>query len=85
MLSHRQAALVVKMVFDRMAEALVREEKIEIRGFGSFHVKSYRAYEGRNPRNGDIITVPEKRLPVFKTGKELAARLQHSLPKDEPE
>ena len=65
----------VNLVFDSMTEALVRNERIEIRGFGSFASKHYGARQGRNPRTGETISVPEKRLPTFKVGKELKERV----------
>lgn len=66
-----RAELVVNCVFDTMTEALQRGEGIEIRGFGSFTVRPYKAYTGRNPRTGQAVQVPAKRLPFFKVGKEL--------------
>ncbi len=66
-----RAELVVNCVFDTMTEALQRGEGIEIRGFGSFTVRPYKAYTGRNPRTGRTVNVPAKRLPFFKVGKEL--------------
>ena len=66
-----RAELVVNCVFDTMTEALQRGEGIEIRGFGSFTVRPYKAYTGRNPRTGQPVDVPSKRLPFFKVGKEL--------------
>ncbi len=66
-----RAEQVVNCVFDAMTAALERGEGIEIRGFGSFTVREYKAYNGRNPRTGRPVPVPEKRLPFFKVGKEL--------------
>jgi integration host factor subunit beta len=66
-----RAEQVVNCVFDAMTESLERGEGIEIRGFGSFTVRQYKAYNGRNPRTGRPVPVPEKRLPFFKVGKEL--------------
>ena len=66
---------VVDIIFDSMKEALVEGNKVEIRGFGSFKVKDYEGYEGRNPRTGEIINVPSKKLPFFKVGKDLKERL----------
>jgi len=66
-----RAEQVVNCVFDAMATALRRGEGIEIRGFGSFTVRPYKAYTGRNPRTGQSVSVPSKRLPFFKVGKEL--------------
>jgi integration host factor subunit beta len=66
-----RAEQVVNCVFDSMTTALEKGEGIEIRGFGSFTVRHYRAYNGRNPRTGRPVPVPPKRLPFFKVGKEL--------------
>ncbi len=66
-----RAEQVVNCVFDAMTASLERGEGIEIRGFGSFTVREYKAYNGRNPRTGRPVPVPEKRLPFFKVGKEL--------------
>ena len=66
-----KAETVVNTIFDSMVEALLRDDRIEIRGFGSFVNRQYGAYQGRNPRTGEIINVGEKKLPFFKVGKEL--------------
>jgi integration host factor subunit beta len=66
-----RAELVVNCVFDAMTSALERGEGIEIRGYGSFTVRNYKPYDGRNPRTGNQVAVPSKRLPFFKVGKEL--------------
>jgi integration host factor subunit beta len=70
-LTKARAELVVNCVFDAMTESLQRGEGIEIRGFGSFTVRPRKPYSGRNPRTGQPIPVPAKRLPFFKVGKEL--------------
>ena len=70
-LTKGKAELVVGTIFGAMTEAMVRGEGIEIRGFGSFTVRQYKAYEGRNPRTGGSVHVKPKRLPFFKVGKEL--------------
>jgi integration host factor subunit beta len=70
-LTKARAELVVNCVFDSMTEALQKGEGIEIRGFGSFTVRPYKAYSGRNPRTGEAVPVPPKRLPFFKVGKDL--------------
>lgn len=70
-LTKARAELVVNCVFDAMTGALEQGEGIEIRGFGSFTVRNYEPYSGRNPRTGEAVPVPEKRLPFFKVGKEL--------------
>jgi integration host factor subunit beta len=72
----RKTEEIVDMVFNTMAKALVRGERIEIRGFGSFTVKEYEGYTGRNPKSGEKISVGSKRLPFFKTGKELRDTLK---------
>jgi integration host factor subunit beta len=66
-----RAEQVVNCVFNAMTSALEQGEGIEIRGFGSFTVREYKSYSGRNPRTGKPVPVPEKRLPFFKVGKEL--------------
>ncbi len=71
----KKSEMVVNLIFDSMSQALARGERIEIRGFGSLVNKSYGAYAGRNPRTGEVIQVPEKRLPFFKVGKELRERV----------
>lgn len=70
-LQHKQAETVVNLVFDMMCEALRKDDRIEIRGFGSFVNRSYGAYQGRNPKTGQVVQVPPKRVPFFKVGKEL--------------
>ena len=70
-----RAELLVGHIFDSMVEALQRGEGIEIRGFGSFSIRTYREYEGRNPRTGEAVHVGPKRLAFFKVGKELRERV----------
>ncbi len=70
-----RSELVLDTVFDCLGKALCREERIEIRGFGSFELRHYRARHGRNPRTGAAVEVKPKRLPYFKVGKELRARV----------
>lgn len=74
-LTYKKAEQIVNLVFDSMAEALIENDRIEIRGFGSFMVKDYKAYMGRNPKTGEIIEVRPKKLPFFKVGKELRERV----------
>jgi integration host factor subunit beta len=71
----KNAANVVNVVFDSMADSLAKGDRVEIRGFGSFKVKSYNSYKGRNPKTGEIIQVREKKLPYFKVGKEMKERV----------
>ena len=77
-LTRGKAELVVGTIFGSMIEAMVRGEGIEIRGFGSFTVRQYRSYEGRNPRTGGSVHVKPKRLPFFKVGKELKELVNNS-------
>ena len=74
-LGQLQAEDVVTLIFDKMRAALASGRRIEIRGFGSFVVKDYESYWGRNPKTGEKIWVSPKRLPAFKVGKELRERL----------
>jgi len=75
-----RAELLVQVIFESMEVALKRGERIEIRGFGSFELRSYRPYEGRNPRTGVRVSVQPKRLPFFKVGKELKERVNAGKP-----
>jgi integration host factor subunit beta len=70
-----QAEEVVGCFFEAIVHAMTTEGRVEIRGFGAFTVRKYRSYEGRNPKSGDVIVVPEKKLPFFKTGLELRQRV----------
>ena len=74
-LSRREMELVVNTVFDEMRDALIEGDRIEIRGFGSFSVKQRESREGRNPKTGEVVEVPSKRVPYFKVGKELRERV----------
>lgn len=74
-LTYKKSEQIVNLVFDSMAEALINDDRIEIRGFGSFMVKDYKAYMGRNPKTGEVIEVKPKKLPFFKVGKELRERV----------
>jgi len=73
-----RAELLIDQIFTSMTEALQRGEGIEIRGFGSFTVREYKSYEGRNPRTGETVHVKPKRLAFFKVGKELRERVNES-------
>jgi integration host factor subunit beta len=70
-LTKKECEVIVDTVFHNMRDALQKGEKIEIRGFGSFTVRVRRAKEGRNPKTGEKVSIPEKRIPFFKVGKEL--------------
>lgn len=76
-ISKSQAADVVKIFFDSMSEALAEEERVEIRGLCSFFVKKYKSYTGRNPKTGEKVSIPPKKLPFFKCGKELKERVDY--------
>jgi len=68
---------IVNLIFRKMRDTMVNGGRIEIRGFGSFVVKDYGAYQGRNPKTGQKISVPPKKLPFFKVGKELKERIDN--------
>ena len=70
-LNRRDAEKVVNGIFDSIRGALKRGEKTEIRGFGSFRLRIRRTKDGRNPKTGETVSVPEKRMPFFKAGKEI--------------
>lgn len=70
-LAMEDATLVVNTFVDAMKDALIAGDRIEIRGFGSFKVKEYSGYAGRNPKTGESVSVIPKRLPFFRAGKEL--------------
>jgi len=71
----READSIANTVLDSMTDALGSGDSIEIRGFGSFVVKEYGSYQGRNPKTGQKIKVPPKKLPFFKVGKELREKV----------
>jgi integration host factor subunit beta len=70
-LSRKDSEKFVETFFDAISETLSKKERVEIRGFGSFTVKKYKPYVGRNPKTGMKIDVSSKKLPFFKVGKEL--------------
>lgn len=70
-LTKQKAEEVINTIFDSMVDALLTGERIEIRGFGSFMVREYGSYTGRNPKTGESISVSPKKLPFFKVGKEM--------------
>ncbi len=76
-LTKAQAEQVVELFFDEMSKALAAGDRVEIRSFCSIFVKKYKGYAGRNPRTGEIVQVPAKKLPFFKCGKELKERVDH--------
>ncbi len=74
-LNAKASELVVNTVFDSIEEALKAGDKVEIRGFGSFTVRERTGREARNPKSGEVVRIPSKRAPFFKTGKELKERV----------
>ena len=70
-LTKKHAELIVNTVFESIVQSLKEGEKIELRGFGSFRIRHRGARVGRNPKTGDRVEVPPKRIPYFKPGKEL--------------
>ena len=74
----RQVEAVVDSVFQTLTDTLVHGERVELRGFGSFQTTYRSAREGRNPRTGAVVSIPAKRVPVFKVGKELRARVNEN-------
>ena len=75
----KDADFAVKMMLDAMSEALVRGDRIEIRGFGSFALNYRPPRVGRNPKSGEKVSVPAKWVPHFKAGKELRERVDQSI------
>ncbi|MFZ0611039.1 MAG: HU family DNA-binding protein [Desulfobacterales bacterium] len=75
-ISKSEAARIIQIFFDRMSEALSAGERVEIRGLCSFFVKEYKAYTGRNPKTGEKVLINPKKLPFFKSGKELRERVE---------
>ena len=74
-ISKPEAAKVVQVLFDSMADAIARGERVEIRGLCSFFVKNYKSYAGRNPKTGEKVVIKPKQLPFFKSGKALKDRV----------
>ena len=74
-ISKKEAAAVVDLFFNEMANALAKGDRVEIRGLCSFYVKKYKAYAGRNPKTGEKVKIKPKKLPFFKCGKELKERV----------
>ncbi|MGB0505737.1 MAG: integration host factor subunit beta [Pikeienuella sp.] len=74
-LFQRDVERIVAAVFDEITDALASGDRVELRGFGAFSVKHRDSRTGRNPRTGESVEVPEKRVPFFKTGKDLRDRM----------
>ncbi len=76
-LTKDESAEIVNIFFEAMTEAMVKGERIEIRGLWSFYIKNYKPYTGRNPRTGEAVPIAAKKLPFFKPGKELKERVDY--------
>jgi integration host factor subunit beta len=76
-LTKLKAQQVIELLFDEMSKALANGDRVEIRGFCSFYVKDYKGYTGRNPKSGEYVEVPVKKLPFFRCGKELKERVDY--------
>jgi integration host factor subunit beta len=74
-LNIKVSEIVVNTVFDSIEEALKSGDKVEIRGFGSFTIRERLGREARNPKSGEVVRIPSKKTPFFKTGKELKERV----------
>ena len=76
-ITKNEAATIVDLFFGRISDSLAEGDRVEIRGLCAFFVKEYKSYQGRNPMTGETVTVPRKRLPFFKVGKELKERVDY--------
>ena len=76
-LTKSEASEVTKIFFNSLSKSFTKGERVEIRGLCSFHIKEYKSYTGRNPKTGQKVTIPPKRLPFFKCGKELKERVDY--------
>lgn len=81
-LYQRDVEKIVNAILDTIADALARGDRVELRGFGAFSVKKRDARTGRNPRTGEAVSISQKVVPVFKTGKEMRQRL--NAPQQKP-
>jgi integration host factor subunit beta len=75
LLNKRDAESIVNLIFGGISNALAQGDRVEIRGFGSFSVRERDAREARNPKSGELVKIPCRRTPFFKTGKELRERV----------
>jgi len=76
-MTEKQAKDIINQIIDGFKDSLKKGDRIEIRGFGSFSVREYKAYAGRNPKTGKDVDVRPKKLPFFKVGKELKGLVDH--------
>ena len=82
-LTKKQAETIVNIVFDSIVDSLRAGQKIELRGFGSFRLRSRKSRTGRNPKTGEKVEVPSKKIPYFKPGKELKELINKALAEQE--
>ena len=80
-LSKKDTERVINTVFESIIRALAQGDKVELRGFGSFRVRSRESRDGRNPRNGDTVRIPSRKVPFFKAGKTLRELVDQETPK----
>jgi integration host factor subunit beta len=78
-LTKKQAETIVNIVFDSIVESLRSGQKIELRGFGSFRLRNRKSRTGRNPKTGEKVEVPSKKIPYFKPGKELKELINRAI------
>jgi integration host factor subunit beta len=78
-LTKKQAETIVNIVFDSIVDSLRAGQKIELRGFGSFRLRSRKSRTGRNPKTGEKVEVPSKKIPYFKPGKELKELINKAM------
>ena len=74
-LNKKEAELIGNTIFNSIGDALINGDRVEIRGFGSFSIRERDAREARNPKSGEVVSIPAKKTPFFKTGKELRSRV----------
>ncbi|HEY2829890.1 MAG TPA: integration host factor subunit beta [Thermoanaerobaculia bacterium] len=78
-LTKKQAETIVNIVFDSIVDSLRNGQKIELRGFGSFRLRNRKSRTGRNPKTGEKVEVPSKKIPYFKPGKELKELINRAI------
>jgi integration host factor subunit beta len=76
-LTKKETETVIKTIFGSITTALSEGDKVELRGFGSFRIRNRKARQGRNPKTGDMVNVPAKKVPFFKAGKELRSLVDY--------
>lgn len=76
-LTEKDSTTIINLIFDGFTKTLINSDRIEIRGFGSFSVREYKAYTGRNPKTRKNVEVKPKKLPYFKVGKKLKERVNN--------